>query len=24
MTPVGPMGPGDAEAIDEFLSQFTS
>jgi len=22
MTPVGPMGPGDAEAIDEFLEQF--
>ena len=24
MTPVGPMGPDDAEAIDEFLTQFTS
>ncbi len=22
MTPVGPMGPGDAEAIDDFLDQF--
>ncbi len=22
MTPVGPMGPGDADAIDEFLTQF--
>jgi uncharacterized protein YegJ (DUF2314 family) len=22
MTPVGPMGPGDGEAIDEFLEQF--
>jgi uncharacterized protein YegJ (DUF2314 family) len=24
MTPVGPMGPGDADAIDEFLTQFKS
>ncbi|MDP7004823.1 MAG: DUF2314 domain-containing protein [Phycisphaerales bacterium] len=24
MTPVGPMGPGDSDAIDEFLTQFKS
>jgi len=24
MTPVGPMGPGDAQAIEEFLDQFNS
>jgi len=24
LTPIGPMGPDDAEAIDEFLSQFTN
>jgi len=24
MTPVGPMGPSDAGAIREFLSQFTN
>ena len=24
VTPVGPMGPGDADAIDSFLDQFNS